>query len=183
MTNALNNALSILSDEEATQEDIDQAVASLQTSIDNLVEKDNEPPTDPEVDISELEELVEYARTLSSTDYTEKSFAEMTNALNNALSILSDEATQEDVDQAVASLQTTIDNLVEKENEPPTDPEVDVSEFEKDKVKITDDESGDKVGKLLPSTATKIFLFIFVGGLLIAGGALLFWARGKIVNN
>src|SRR5690625_1364065 len=132
----LGDAKDVLSDEDATQEDVDDASESLQAAIDGL-EKISEPtpePEEPEVDKDELEALVEEAKGYDEDDYTEKSFATLSAALGDAEDVLSDEdATQEDVDNALASLQAAIDGLgavvvVDPDPEPtpkPEDPEVD----------------------------------------------------------
>jgi uncharacterized protein YkwD len=108
-TTALNNANSTLNNENATQEEVNKAKTDLQTAYDNL--KENEI----KVDKSELQQLVNSVKETEKGNYTDESYTNFTNALNNANSILNNEnATQTEVDTAKTNLQTAFDNLDEK---------------------------------------------------------------------
>ncbi|WP_440895141.1 polysaccharide lyase family 8 super-sandwich domain-containing protein [Amphibacillus sp. Q70] len=109
---AISNAEAVLADEEATQEEVNQALENLQTALDQLEEKEVEP------DKSALVELIEIAEKLTESDYTESSYADLIAALDAAQTVLADEeATQEEVNQALENLQTALDQLEEKEVE------------------------------------------------------------------
>jgi len=76
-----------------------------------------------EVDTSALEDLIAEAEAITNEDgqYTEKSFAALQDAIDDAWVALATVETQEDVDEAVNVLQAAIDGL----EEGPTDPEDD----------------------------------------------------------
>lgn len=116
LTSAIEAAEGVLANEEATQEDVNNALATLNNAIESLVEI--EEPEEPEVDTTDLEALIEDADGYNSEDFTEASFARFISALEEANNVLeNEEATQEDVDQAQASLQEAIDGLEEAEEE------------------------------------------------------------------
>ncbi|WP_066191768.1 discoidin domain-containing protein [Gracilibacillus timonensis] len=108
LTEAITIAETVLADEQATQETIDQAFAELETAINGLKEK---------ADKSALETKVEEAQAIDLQDYTEKSAAALVEALATAETILVDEsATQEAVDNVLAELETAINGLQEAIN-------------------------------------------------------------------
>ena len=127
---AAGDALAVFENEDATQEEVDEAVANLEEAIAGLVEVD-EPEEPEEVDTSDLEELVEEANGFDAEDYTEESFAALTAAIVVAEEILADEeATEEQVNNALDILQTAIDELdAIEEPTPEPEPETDVSEL------------------------------------------------------
>lgn len=121
-------------------------------------ENDSEDPTpDPTpVDKADLESAVEEAEALDAEDYTDETYAAVAEALENATSVLADEdATQEDVDEALAALEQAIENLEtaekedpEKENPEKEDPEKeDPNENEKDEENDNGEESDDGNGE------------------------------------
>src|SRR5699024_2872581 len=126
---ALEDAELVLATEDATQEEVDEALLNLTKAYDNL-ELIEEPPVE-EVDKSALEELV---HTLQSEDldeslYTEETWSVFASALEDAELVLANEdATQEEVDEALLNLTEAYDNL-ELIEEPPVD-EVDKSSLE-----------------------------------------------------
>ena len=108
---ALKAAQAVLADAEATQEEVDAATAALRTALEGLVEK---------ADTAALEAAVAEAEALDGSKYTEDSYAAVTAALEAAKAVLSNEnATQEEVDGALAALNAAVEGLVEAE-EPPT---------------------------------------------------------------
>src|SRR5699024_3088544 len=94
--------------------------------------EDPEPEPEPEVDKTDLEAAVSEAETLNEDDYTEDSFEALSSALQEAESVLADEdATEEDVATALATLQEAMDDLEESEDpEPEPEPEVDKTDLE-----------------------------------------------------
>lgn len=87
----------------ATQKDVDQAVEKLQKAQDALVVK---------VSKDELNKLYTDKKDLKETDYTADSWKTFKDALKNAQDVLQNEdATQDEVDQALASLQNAVNSL------------------------------------------------------------------------
>ncbi len=87
----------------ATQKDIDQAVEKLQKAQDALVVT---------VSKDELNKLYTDKKDLKETDYTVDSWKAFKEALDHAKDVLQNEnTTQDEVDQALASLQDAIKNL------------------------------------------------------------------------
>jgi len=115
LTAALNDARAALENEEATQVEVDVALETLQDALASLEEiEDPEEPTDPIVDKTALEDLVEEASDVVATDYTETSVTALTDALNVARDALeNEEATQVEVDVALEALQDALANLKE----------------------------------------------------------------------
>lgn len=111
---ALEQAKAVNENENATQEEVDAALANLQNATKALEKK-------PTVDTTALETKVAEAEAISNTDgkYTEESYAALTTAVESAKAVLADESkTQESVDNAVTGVQTAIEGLVEAEVEP-----------------------------------------------------------------
>lgn len=85
---------------------------------------DETPDPDPEeipnfkpADTTELEKLIAQADNYNEDDYTTSTYTTMKNALANAKVVLANsKATQEEVDNAVAELQTAIDSLKKKDD-------------------------------------------------------------------
>lgn len=205
---ATQAALMVIENVEATQEEVDLALANLQAAVDGLVLL--EEPT-PEVDTSELEAAVAEADGFEEASYTEESYAILAAAMTTAEAVLSNaEATQEEVDRALADLQTAISGLVETETEieEPRDEEeiitddesddrnedaaiVDESDDSNEEVTVVDgaDNSNEEVkveteegeGNKLPHTATSSFNIILGGFLLfLVGAGSLFLGRRKL---
>jgi len=119
---ALQDALAVYEDEEATQEEVDAALAALIAAIEALVPAEEEPG---EVDKTALLAKIEYAQGLNEEDYTEESWANLVAALQDALAVYEDEnATQEEVDAALAALIAAINALVPVDDEPEPEPEI-----------------------------------------------------------
>ena len=80
------------------------------------------------MDKTALLEKIEYAQGLNEEDYTEESWANLVAALQDALAVYEDEeATQEEVDAALAALIAAINALVPAEEEPEPEPEIEVT--------------------------------------------------------
>lgn len=103
---ALENAESVLADNNATQDDVDNAKNALEDAMSNLEKKP---------DKSDLKNLVDKAEMLDPDDYTDDNKSKLQNAIDNAKDVIdNEEATQEDVDSAKDELQNVLDNLEKK---------------------------------------------------------------------
>ncbi|WP_440896570.1 discoidin domain-containing protein [Amphibacillus sp. Q70] len=110
----LNSAEAVLTDEEVTQEEVDEAVIALQEAVEQLELLEAE-----EVDKSELETLVALQVDKLEADYTEESWEVFADALSHAEAVIADEtATQTEVDEAIVALQDAVEQLK------PVEPEV-----------------------------------------------------------
>jgi tetratricopeptide (TPR) repeat protein len=109
---AVAAAEAVMADEEATQEEVDNAFAELNSAVDALEEVVEEG------DKSELEEAIAAAGELDEADYTEKSWSKLEKALAAAQTVMEDDqATQKMVDKALAKLNKAMDALEEIEEE------------------------------------------------------------------
>lgn len=101
---ALAAAQALLVDDATTQDQADAALASLQEAYGALMRAD--------VDTQALEELVSKAEGLKASDYSQGTWADLEAALEAAREVLADpQASQSDVDDALAALQAAIDDL------------------------------------------------------------------------
>ncbi|MCD8207499.1 MAG: Ig-like domain-containing protein, partial [Bacteroidales bacterium] len=110
MQTALDAAKAVDGDDDATQSEVDQATIDLVAAIADLESPGEEPGT--ETDKSDL--LKEYTEgmSLSESDYTTESWEPFAQALAAARNVLTDpDATQDDVDAAMETLKTAMDNL------------------------------------------------------------------------
>jgi len=109
---AMEAAEAVMVDEEATQEEVDNALAELNSAVDALEE------VVVEVDKSELEAAIAAAGELNEADYTEKSWSKLEKALAAAETVMEDDqATQKMVDKALAKLNKAMEKLEEVEEE------------------------------------------------------------------
>ena len=107
---ALAAAEAVMADEEATQEEVDEALAELESAMDALEEV-------IKVDKSELAAAIEAAGELNKADYTEKSWSKLEKALAIAEKVMDDDqATQKKVDKAL-KLNKAMDALEEVEEQ------------------------------------------------------------------
>ena len=102
---ALNDAIVVLEDPDATQIEVDAAYEALIRAYLDL-------RLIPNKDL--LQELINKAQTLSKANYTAASWKVMNNALDEAIAVLNNlEATQEEVKMAESVLNDALNNLVE----------------------------------------------------------------------
>lgn len=128
---AFNEAKVVNDNVESTQNEIDKALENLTNAFNGL--KENNPIT---VDKSKLEELYNKVKDTENNNYTEKSWTNFINELENAKTILDKEdSTQDQVDKSVESLENAFNEL--KENDPVI---VDKSKLEELYNKIKDTE-------------------------------------------
>ena len=115
---ALENAKAVLAKDEPTQEEVDAAVKTLNDALDGLkVLRGN-----PEV----LNTALENVAKKDEDKYTAESWAALMAVVEEVKAIDLDNATQKEIDEAVAKLNKAVDALEEKvviEPEKPTDPE------------------------------------------------------------
>ena len=103
---SLEEAKTVLANENATQDAVDTAAEDLAAAISAL-------RLIPDKDA--LEALIGEAEAINTNKYTAKSVAAMKAALSTAKAVLNDaEATEEEVADAVEALENSIDGLVEK---------------------------------------------------------------------
>ncbi len=104
VTAALNSAVAVLTDKDATQEDVNAAAKAVYDAIAALVLK--------AIDTTKLEAAVKKAAEVDKTQYTEASYAAMEKALAEAEAVLAKEdATQAEVDAALKALNAALDAL------------------------------------------------------------------------
>ncbi|MFJ7733511.1 S-layer homology domain-containing protein [Lysinibacillus sp. NPDC097231] len=109
----LVKAQAVLTDPAATQEEVDEALAALTAAQGALV------PTSPVVDKTKLQQKVDEEGTLTEGNYTPASWNKYQEELVKAQAVLTDPAaTQEEVDEALATLTATQNALVKKPTAP-----------------------------------------------------------------
>src|SRR5690625_2373722 len=120
--------------------------------------------------------------------YTEESYLTFKNALDQANDLLTNEkATQDQIDEALANLQTAVDGLIPiEESEAAEDTEdSDRTGEQKEPDKNNEDlviESETNEGKELPKTATDHYNWLLIGFVIISFGTLLLWMKKRKVN-
>ena len=115
---ALNAARDALANDDATQEQVDAALKALNDARAALAEK----PVAPAVDKAELQKAVDEAAALSTDDYTAESWEPFKAALDAAREVLADDdATQDQVNDALAALTDARDALKKPEAKPDPD--------------------------------------------------------------
>lgn len=127
---ALDMAIEVNEDNEATQREISQALSELNARMKGLVKREGENP-DPEpeeVDKSELIDAIDRAEEKNEEDYTPETWRPFIESLEAAIIVRDNsEATQREVDDAVYELNDKMDELVEEE---PSSPEPVVNKSE-----------------------------------------------------
>ncbi len=140
MQEALGKAEEVNSKADATQDEIDAAAAALNQAVAALQAKES----DPDVNKSSLQQLVNYVDKLDRSKYTDESLAALDAAQKTGKDVLADDkADQTAVDNAIKALTKAITALVEKTEEQ----EIDKSALESaiaaakavDKEKYTED--------------------------------------------
>lgn len=101
---AYDQAVSVNTNENATQEQVDTCTTVLETAFNNLVKR---------ADFSLLNQKIIDANAINLDDYTDASLVDFIKELTNAKELVKDlNATQNDVDQQLSSLTTAMDSLV-----------------------------------------------------------------------
>ena len=113
LENAILKGKEILGKEKVTQEEVDNAVKAIEAEMNNL--EDKEDPK-PEVDKTKLKEIINKAEKINVKGKTEESIKDLNNAIAKGKEILeSEKATQEEVNDAVISIEDAIKNLKDEE--------------------------------------------------------------------
>ena len=111
---ALTTAQEVLAKEKATQDEVDEAKAALQTAVDGLQTKTPETPDTPDeiMDKSVLQALVNMHKDKTQGNYTDASWKTFSDALKAAQAVLAKEdAVQKEVDAAKTALQNAANSL------------------------------------------------------------------------
>ena len=115
---ALNAARDALANDDAAQEQVDDALKALNDARAALAEK----PVAPAVNKAELQKAVDEAASLKAEDYTAGSWEPFEAALDDAREVLADDdATQDQVNDALAALIDARDALKKSEAKPDPD--------------------------------------------------------------
>ena len=123
---ALSGATTVNDNPEATYIEVEEAVNSLKSALDNLEKRP---------DKNELEQVIAKAEVLVENDYTPTSWEEFQLALSNAHTTNNNiNATKGDVEESISSLKTAITGLVSK-------PDKSALQALYDSLKILDEES------------------------------------------
>lgn len=118
---ALDNAEFTLAEEKSTKRDVDNAFAALQTAQTGLKKAETTPteptnpdkPTKPAGSKDALKALIENVSKLNEKDYTSASWGILVNAVFEGSKVVdNDAATQSDVDNVVANINTALNDLV-----------------------------------------------------------------------
>ena len=118
LKDALVNALAVLNNENATQEEVDAAYQAVQTAYKSLELVE----TTPDADKTQLQAIYDQYNDIDESLYTKESYGALTSALEDALAVLNNEnATQEEVDAALTVLQEAYEGLVAVEPQPGDD--------------------------------------------------------------
>src|SRR5690625_3641790 len=122
LTEAVEVSEKLLVSENITKEQVDDTVERLQKAINDLkkVEKSPSEP-DPNEDgaLDQLETLVDDAKGFEADDYTEETFASLTEAVEVSEKLLvSENITKEQVDDTLERLQKAINDLKKVEKSP-----------------------------------------------------------------
>src|SRR5699024_6015218 len=188
---------------------VDATLRDLQLKIDQLKEE----PTEEMVQKEELQNAVNDASSVDLSNKTKQTVEKFKEALNNAKTVVeNDQATQEEVNEALALLKQSIKDLKDKEtsnseqggkqpSKPETKPEKSETEENPGDEDIKEDASPtviepseskseqaqeDEVEKdnkeHLPNTATTMYTILFIGFILLVTGISLFVSR-RIVQS
>lgn len=166
MQKALKQAKMIVSDPDATQQQVDEACNELVKAIKGLTVKET-----VKVDKTALMNQLTMALTFNKTNYTVDSFQELTDAIALAQSVMDDkDATQEEIDAAFAALDKAINGLVpvqHKDQNPDKDTDKD-SDKETNQGTNKDPEKSDSVDTGdHTDLSSLLFLVVLSGGIVI----------------
>ncbi|MGG7097961.1 Ig-like domain-containing protein [Clostridium sardiniense] len=176
---ALSKGENVLNKENATQEEVENAIEELELAIKGLIEK----PTDekPVVNKNVLKELIEKNKDKNEEKYTEESFKKFKDTLSKGENVLNKEnATQEEVDNAIEELELAIKGLVlnkedsSNNNENNSDNDVNGGNNSNESNSDLEDDS-DK--NKLPSTGRNPIFPITIGIIALVGGVIVYKKR------
>lgn len=183
LNTAIEEAEVVNADLSATSVDVDSAIENLETAIDSLVEK--EEPSNPIVDKSKLQQIVNEAKAIILDDYTEESSKQVIESLNIALNLLNDDkATQDTIDSATKSLRSAIDALIENDEVVEEPEETPKPETKPENKPAVDQEEGSKEDSgNLPSTGVQVQTGVYLVSVAsLISGILLLIKRRRNLN-
>lgn len=160
---AMDQAVVVFDNQNATQEDVNKATDDLLAAAEALTKKTPAPAED-KVDTTELEKAIKDAEALKKDDYTKDTWNKLSTALDDAKKITAnpEDYKQSDVDEALKNLKAAINGLKKVSAKPGT------SEGDK------------KPGTTKPAdTAASMQAGIFAATLAAAAGALAMLRRRK----
>lgn len=188
----------VLTSDKASQEDVDQALASLKAAIDGLKEAEEQAEA---LETDSLESLIKEAKALNAANYTEISFKNVLLAIEVAESILkNEEADQERINAALSTLDNTMKTLIRIDEStgsvtspPNRENNTDIKQDVNTDIKTSDQainqlsakektatHTETNEGAALPQTATSTYNMLLVGFLaLMTGGITLIMGRRK----
>ena len=165
-TAALKKADKVLKDDSATQKEINEAAASLESAVKGLKEKTDSKKADK----TELQKLYDKHKDDKQGSYTSASWKNFQKALEAAKTVLEDEdATQSQVDKAQAALEKAVRNL-KKTSTPGT------------KKKNTTTTNGNKKSSGA-KTGDETPLALMAGLLVLSGGAVVIFGKKRKYRN
>ena len=181
LTSAIEVAAELLVSENITKEQVDDTLKSLQKAVNNLkkVEKSPSEP-DPNEDgaLDQLKKLVAEVKGFEADNYTEETFASLTEAIEVAEELLVNEnITKEQVDEALENLQLAVVELIQIEEE--TEVTTEESRESDQDIGGLNNGSEDTEGNKLPSTATDSYNWILAGFIILILGSILLFVRKR----
>src|SRR5690625_5021506 len=181
LTSAVEVAEELLVSENITKEQVDDTLQNLQKAVNDLkkVEKSPSEP-DPNEDgaLDQLKKLVDEVKGFKEDDYTEETFASLTEAIEVAEELLVNEnITKEQVDETLENLQLAVVELIQIEEE--TEVTTEESKESDQDIGGLNNGSEDTEGNKLPSTATDSYNWILVGFIILILGSILLFVRKR----
>lgn len=168
---ALKNAKAVMDDPDATQTNIDEALANLEYAKSNL--KVIGKPEQMTVNKSKLQSEIQAAAALKQNDYTEESWKNFAEALQAAREVEGNEnSSQADVDRGVERLLKAKDELKTKANTP-------VKKNGENSKKNNTAEKTSNTKKAVQTGDTTKPLLLVVLMLLSVGGLIIAWKKIK----
>ncbi|MDH6367611.1 MULTISPECIES: LPXTG cell wall anchor domain-containing protein, partial [unclassified Breznakia] len=132
LEDALADAKAVVADTNATQQEVDDAKAALESAIDELVAV-------TVVDKTALTTAIAKAEALTEADYTAESWTALKDALADAKAVAADaNATQQAVDIAKATLENAVKDLVKVDESKTDSSKLETVIKDSDKLKETD---------------------------------------------
>lgn len=108
LSDAINEAESVIGDDNARQENIDTAIGRIDNGINALIKKPNK---------DKLGSLINKANNLNENKYTTASFSTINSTASSCTTVFNNEnATQQDVDNAVEKMNNALNSLVTAKN-------------------------------------------------------------------
>lgn len=106
LSEAIDNAQAVIKDDNATQSQIEKGILDINDAVNGLVKQVNK---------SSLVSLIDIAKKIKKTDYTDVTIKNFENALKSAQVILDNlDVKQKDVDESYDKLKTAMDSLEKK---------------------------------------------------------------------